>query len=171
MQVYAGFSYRRQYIQAMKGDFVQHAEPLSPSHMDDSAILAPFEMFPDFAWQLATTRCEAAEIDLAERVLKEHHSGDRVRNLMVRTDFIASERQAMYLPAYVYEFSHRNHVRRVFVGGVDGAVGGERVYSELVSGGAAGLLSAGLAASVFPEPTVGSIVMAFKACCEARCQP
>ena len=160
MQVYAGFSYRRQYAQALKGDFVQYAEPLSASHVTDGCHLAPFEMFPDFAWQLAHSRCEAAEVELAEQVLKERHAGDRVRHLMVRTDVLASQRQAIYLPAYVYEFTDGKHVRRVFVGGVDGAVGGERVYSELASGGVAGLMSAGLAATVFPEPTVRSWVEA-----------
>jgi hypothetical protein len=61
-----------------------------------------------------------------------------------------TESQAVYLPAYVFEFAHAGLRLRMLVNGVNGAVGGERVYSPLTAATMASLGTA-FAASILAD--------------------
>ncbi|EDQ92015.1 uncharacterized protein MONBRDRAFT_31143 [Monosiga brevicollis MX1] len=195
MQVYAGFRFRRQYVQAVKGSYAATAEAFhSAKHLQPPAVLAakssepettnasyeateagtspsiptsatasldseipvvlPFEMFPTFAWELARTRVEAAELAMAERcMLAQYDHALRVENIKINTVILDSNVTTVYLPAFIFHAQVGKNAVRVFVNGVTGEVGGEKVYSSAISGTAAGIVSGALAASIFPEPT------------------
>jgi hypothetical protein len=237
MQVYAGFTFRRQYVQALKGDFVQQSEPLQhtrpasalhltpnaehrhanahdptprallesdallpdelggatagihsraptkvtvlptpeefassdmhhpqtadytadPADATLSPTLAAVEMMPDFAWRMARARIDVAEAALARDSLLQRYSAEDVRGLLVHTTVLSSERQLVYLPAYIFHVAHGGRPFRIFVSGVSGQVGGERFYNSAGLGSLAGAITGLATALVFPEPTVSSL--------------
>ena len=167
MQAYAGFTFRRENVQALKGDFTKHAITFDADKhqgaLQDSVIY-PFEMTPEFSWALIKGRINDAETELAEDVLKQYYAADAVRRIQSKTTVVNTDMQAVYLPAYVFTVRSGEHSFRLFVSGVTGQVGGQKIYSSVTVGTIASV-AAGLATSVvFPEPTVCDVSLCLCVC-------
>ncbi|EGD82652.1 hypothetical protein PTSG_03310 [Salpingoeca rosetta] len=156
MQVYAGFTFRRQNVQALKGSFVKDAVEFDPSahqHALEGATVYPYEMTPEFSWSLIRARINDLEAEMAEAVLKQYYAAESVRYVRTKTTVLNCAMQAVYMPAYIFTVSAGDRVFRTFVSGVSGEVGGQKIYSSVTLGTIASVV-AGAATSVFiPEPT------------------
>lgn len=160
MQVYAGFTFRRQYVQALKGTFVKDAMDFDYNkhrHILEDAVVYPYEMTPEFSWMMVRSRINDLETDVAETILKQYYNSDATRRVHVSTTIINTTMEAVYLPAYIYTISSNNHNFRIFVNGVSGCIGGQKIYSSLSLGTVASIISGAAAGMIFPEPTVCTV--------------
>lgn len=162
MQVYAAHTYRRAYVDAIKGPVTHRARPLAAS----SALLdgrdrdlEQFAIPVAFGWGMCQARLAELEAREAAAALKDKFAAHDVRHVRLWTSHCHSDVRALYLPAYVFEFAHHGLRCRLLVNGVTGRVGGERLFSPLKAAAmtlAASVPLAQVAAHALHLPPTGS---------------
>eukprot|EP00055_Hartaetosiga_balthica_P009710 m.39377 g.39377 ORF g.39377 m.39377 type:complete len:533 (+) comp6860_c1_seq2:120-1718(+) len=163
MQVFAGCSFRRENVQALKGAFVEDALTFHTSSSEhflqiEESIIYPVEADALFAWALVKTRLHEMEAEIGEEILKDYFDAKAVRKMRLKTSTSAIQSQLIYLPAYIYTYHVGKNTYRAFISGVSGAIGGQRISSAMQVGSAVGVGAGALTALVFPEPlTVTSV--------------
>eukprot|EP00050_Salpingoeca_kvevrii_P021892 m.117481 g.117481 ORF g.117481 m.117481 type:complete len:509 (-) comp9518_c0_seq2:56-1582(-) len=139
MQVYASFEYRRQNVQAIKSDLLDHCVALAPGIVPEDTGVDPFSMVPSFARSLVTLRIQRDQVARASGWLRQEYTADDVRDIDLQLVENHLTLTPVYLPAYVLEYRHSGRVFRVFVNGIDGRIGGQRLWSGWTFGGLAAL--------------------------------
>eukprot|EP00742_Colponemidia_sp_Colp-10_P002691 GILJ01002876.1.p1 GENE.GILJ01002876.1~~GILJ01002876.1.p1 ORF type:complete len:427 (+),score=64.16 GILJ01002876.1:410-1690(+) len=139
LPVYAGFKFRRQDVEASCGDggILRNAVPLTPSILQDHDV-APFSMFPDFAFDMALSRIKAQETQYLRQALRSLPN-EKVSVDDLQVHVLSARVIPVYVPMYVLEYRWYNKKFKVFINGFSGEVSGERQYSlwkSAVAGGA-----------------------------------
>ena len=166
LQAYAGFRYRRELLQPLRGNWVSQARPLLASTIRQAgATLEPFEMTPAYAWELTHARIKRLDTITCAESLQKLYAATSVRDLQMQTRFVRRHQRPVFMPVYVYEANHGGRVYRYFVSGVDGTVSGPSLYSPVGSAvGTAGtiLVLGALSDAIFAAPlaTLGTAVVA-----------
>eukprot|EP00743_Colponemidia_sp_Colp-15_P010018 GILK01010994.1.p1 GENE.GILK01010994.1~~GILK01010994.1.p1 ORF type:complete len:436 (-),score=55.75 GILK01010994.1:394-1701(-) len=159
LPVYAGFKYRRQDVEASCGDggILKYAVPITQSILQDRDV-APFSMFPDFAFDMALSRIRAQETQYL------HQSLRRLPNEKVSVDdlqvhILSARVVPVYVPMYVLEYRWYNKKFKVFINGFSGEVSGERQYSLWKSAAAGGTGFAVLASFSGEDGVAASFIL------------
>lgn len=152
MQVHAGFEHRRDFADAMKRSLrlgelkmVTRAEAAAqelqfPGVVDGGVALRPPQMRKAIGWEFALRGAHKIAAGEAERLLKETHGTDSVKNVSVVLSPMARHAALVYLPAYSLTYTHgeehnvhgERQPRRfhgLISGLKDGGVAGERHVS------------------------------------------
>eukprot|EP00056_Hartaetosiga_gracilis_P012633 m.202174 g.202174 ORF g.202174 m.202174 type:complete len:480 (+) comp13720_c0_seq1:73-1512(+) len=157
MQVFAGCSFRRENVQALKGDFVEDAltfDTTSSEHLKqiNDSLIYPLEADTTFAWTLIKSRLNEMESVIGERLMKDYFDASAVRKMRLKTSTLSKHSQLVYLPVYIYSYEVGKHSYRAFVSGVTGEIGGQKISSGMQLGSVVGIGAGALTAMVFPEP-------------------
>lgn len=166
MQTYAGFRYRRDLLQPLKGSWTGHPQKLE-SHLvhASGATVEPCEMTPAFAWEITESRLRDLETGIAADSLQRLHSAVDTRNIETNTKYVSRRQEMMLLPVYIFETEYAGRLHRIFVNGVNGKTNGATVYSP----GFVGLLGMGGTAAVGYALEVGAAVSSPTNCLVRLC--